>query len=185
MVATGIGRDPLGQALAVPATPAGRGPAGFDPSRVELRLVAVLDSLRVEALAKCALLLSTMAGEGIAIEGHDDSADLYSEVIMALGIEDADDTDIMADEVRMHPAAATIVDRVADWLLSQSDRGADIALGKDKGTTARAAFGGGSLALKRAADAISEAIAMEARQGKDAQQASSPDDSADPQGIVR
>jgi len=43
---------------------------------------------------------------------------------------------------------------IVAFLREQSDIGADKALAKDKGTTGRAAYGGGSFALKRAADAI-------------------------------
>jgi hypothetical protein len=44
--------------------------------------------------------------------------------------------------------------RVVEWLREQSDIGADIGIVSDKGSTRRAAYGGGSLVLKRAADAI-------------------------------
>lgn len=43
---------------------------------------------------------------------------------------------------------------VVAYIRRQSDRGADIGNEKPKGSTARAAFGGGSLALKRVADNI-------------------------------
>jgi hypothetical protein len=44
--------------------------------------------------------------------------------------------------------------RIIAWLRHQSDLGANIGVEAEKGSTRRAAFGGGSLALKRAADAI-------------------------------
>lgn len=43
---------------------------------------------------------------------------------------------------------------IVAWLRQQSDKGADIALEMNKGSTARSAYGGGSFALKRAADEI-------------------------------
>lgn len=43
---------------------------------------------------------------------------------------------------------------IVAYLRRQSDLGANRALEKDKGTTGRAAFGGGSLALKRVAENI-------------------------------
>lgn len=43
---------------------------------------------------------------------------------------------------------------IVSWLRNQSDLGANRGNEADKGTTKRAAFGGGSLALSRAADAI-------------------------------
>jgi len=43
---------------------------------------------------------------------------------------------------------------IVSYIRRQSDRGADIGNEKPKGSTARAAFGGGSLALKRVADNI-------------------------------
>lgn len=63
--------------------------------------------------------------------------------------------DIRADEVRHH-AGQSGDERAAvvAWLRHQSDLGANRANEADKGTTKRAAFGGGSLALHRAADAI-------------------------------
>lgn len=45
---------------------------------------------------------------------------------------------------------------VVAWLQEQSDQGAEIGIAKEKGSTARAAFGGGSYALKRAADEIEQ-----------------------------
>jgi len=45
-------------------------------------------------------------------------------------------------------------EQIVEWLRDMSEVGADLGLLADKGTTKRAAFGGGSLALKRAADAI-------------------------------
>jgi len=56
-----------------------------------------------------------------------------------------------------HPAAPQgeeVVAQIVSWLRHQSDLGANRGNEADKGTTKRAAFGGGSLALKRAADAI-------------------------------
>ncbi|RSU57188.1 hypothetical protein [Sphingobium yanoikuyae] len=46
------------------------------------------------------------------------------------------------------------VGTIVDWLRSQSDEGARIALTMNKGSTARASYGGGSYALKRVADMI-------------------------------
>lgn len=43
---------------------------------------------------------------------------------------------------------------IVAWLRMQDDKGAKIALTHDKGTTARASFGGGAYALLKAADAI-------------------------------
>lgn len=45
-------------------------------------------------------------------------------------------------------------DTIVAWLRAQSDKGADVAIGMNKGSTARASYGAGSLALKLAADAI-------------------------------
>jgi hypothetical protein len=45
---------------------------------------------------------------------------------------------------------------VVAWMREQEARGAEYGLAADKGTTRRAAFGGGSLALKRAADSIED-----------------------------
>lgn len=42
----------------------------------------------------------------------------------------------------------------ATWLDDQSDKGAEIALTMNKGSTARVSYGGGSLAIKRAATAL-------------------------------
>jgi hypothetical protein len=46
------------------------------------------------------------------------------------------------------------MEEVVAWLREQSDKGADSGIAAEKGSTKRAAFGGGSLALWRAADAI-------------------------------
>lgn len=54
---------------------------------------------------------------------------------------------------------------VVAWLRKQSDIGADRGISSEKGSTRRAAYGGGSLALKRAADAIEAGQHM--RSGKD------------------
>lgn len=43
---------------------------------------------------------------------------------------------------------------IVRWLRAQSDKGAEVGIAAGKETTRRAAFGGGSLALHRAADAI-------------------------------
>jgi hypothetical protein len=51
--------------------------------------------------------------------------------------------------------------RIVAWLLEQSDKGADIAIAKDEGSTARSAYGGGSYALKRAADEIERGADLE------------------------
>lgn len=52
------------------------------------------------------------------------------------------------------PIAEAERDAIVAWLRAQSEKGADIALEHEKGTTTRSAFGGGSLALKKAADEI-------------------------------
>ena len=62
----------------------------------------------------------------------------------------------------LHPArhmtddAAGLVERarIVKWLQDQSEKGADYGLASAKGTTRRAAFGEGALALHRAAEAI-------------------------------
>lgn len=51
---------------------------------------------------------------------------------------------------------------IVAWLREQSDKGADIGIEKEKGTTARAAYGGGSFALHRAADEIEQGGHLEA-----------------------
>jgi len=71
----------------------------------EEKMLANLDQRRVVTLAKCGLLLSTMAGEGIDFMDHGSSPDLYAEVLMALGIEDSDDMDIALEIARDHPDA--------------------------------------------------------------------------------
>lgn len=58
---------------------------------------ADLQQRRVTTLAKLGLMLSEM-GKGDAAKDE-----LYAEVLMALGIEDAEDTDIALEEVRDHP----------------------------------------------------------------------------------
>lgn len=64
---------------------------------------ADLQQRRVMTLAKLGLMLSVMAGgEAAEVVGYD-AADLYAEVLMALAIEDADDTDIALEEARDHP----------------------------------------------------------------------------------
>lgn len=61
------------------------------------------DKRRVVALAKLGLMLSVMAGgEAPEVTGFD-AADLYGEVLMSLGIEDADDTDIALQVARDDP----------------------------------------------------------------------------------
>lgn len=56
------------------------------------------------------------------------------------------------------PATPMVDERatIVAWLREQSDKGADIALGKGRGSTARASYGGGSLAISRAADEIEQ-----------------------------
>lgn len=64
---------------------------------------ADLQQRRVTTLAKLGLMLSVMAsGEAAEVVGYD-AADLYAEVLMALAIEDADDTDIALEIARDHP----------------------------------------------------------------------------------
>lgn len=64
---------------------------------------ADLQQRRVTTLAKLGLMLSIMAGgEAAEVVGYD-AADLYAEVLMALAIEDADDTDIALEEALDHP----------------------------------------------------------------------------------
>lgn len=64
---------------------------------------ADLHERRVTTLAKLGLMLSVMAsGEAAEVVGYD-AADLYAEVLMALAIEDADDTDLALEELRDHP----------------------------------------------------------------------------------
>jgi len=77
----------------------------------EEKILADLDQRRVVALAKVGLMLSTMAGEGLAITGHDDAPDIYSEVLMALGIEDSDNPDIALEIARDHPEGCSLIER--------------------------------------------------------------------------
>lgn len=64
---------------------------------------ADLQRRRVTTLANLGLMLSKMAGgEAAEVVGYD-AADLYAEVLMALAIEDADDTDIALEIARDHP----------------------------------------------------------------------------------
>lgn len=64
---------------------------------------ADLQRRRVTTLAKLGLMLSIMAsGEAAEVVGYD-AADLYAEVLMALAIEDAEDTDIALEVAFEHP----------------------------------------------------------------------------------
>lgn len=64
---------------------------------------ADLQQRRVATLAKLGLMLSVMAGgEAAEVVGYD-AAELYADVLMALAIEDAEDTDIALEEARDHP----------------------------------------------------------------------------------
>lgn len=64
---------------------------------------ADLQQRRVTTLAKLGLMLSVMAsGEAAEVVGYD-AAELYAEVLMALAIEDADDTDIALEAARDEP----------------------------------------------------------------------------------
>lgn len=64
---------------------------------------ADLQRRRVVTLATLGLMLSKMAGgEAAEVVGYD-AADLYAEVLMALAIEDAEDTDIALEVARDHP----------------------------------------------------------------------------------
>lgn len=54
----------------------------------------------------------------------------------------------------MRQAAQAEREAIVAWLREQADLGADYGLAAEKGTTRRAAFGGGSLALSRAARSI-------------------------------
>lgn len=84
------------------------------PTRIEADArVTDIDRRRVVTLAKLGLMLSTMASEGMVILGHDDSTDLYNDVLMALAIEDADYPDIALEVARDHPDGHLIIDRVA------------------------------------------------------------------------
>ena len=47
-----------------------------------------------------------------------------------------------------------VVEAILAFIREQADKGAEIGIASEKGTTRRAAFGGGSLALTRIADAI-------------------------------
>lgn len=152
-------------ALAALRAPA---PDAWQPiADVDRKMTLDLDLRRVRVLAQCAALLSTMAGEGMEIDGHLETATLYDEAIMALGIEDADDVESMIEELVEYPEGAVLADRFAaltppsherativQWLRDQSDAGAEKGIEAEKGTMRRAAYGGGSLALLRAADAI-------------------------------
>ncbi len=51
---------------------------------------------------------------------------------------------------------------IVSFLREQEDIGAGLGLQREKGSTARAAYGGGSLALKRVADAIERGEHIEA-----------------------
>lgn len=61
--------------------------------------------------------------------------------------------DMLAAITQQQPARGER-EQIIAWLLEQSDKGAEIGIEKEKGSTARAAFGGGSYALKRAAEEI-------------------------------
>lgn len=66
---------------------------------------ADLQQRRVTTLAKLGLMLSVMAsGDAPEVVGYD-AAEIYAEVLMALAIEDAEDTDIALEIVRDHPEA--------------------------------------------------------------------------------
>lgn len=70
---------------------------------------ADLQRRRVTTLANLGLMLSKMAGgEAAEVVGYD-AADLYAEVLMALAIEDADDTDIALEIARDHPGDDCLV----------------------------------------------------------------------------
>ncbi len=68
------------------------------------------DKRRVVTLAKLGLMLSVMAGgEAPEVTGFD-AADLYGEVLMALGIEDTDDPDIALQVARDDPEGHMLSD---------------------------------------------------------------------------
>lgn len=70
-----------------------------------------LDRRRTVALAKCIGLLTIMGGEGIEISGAPDTASLYSECLMALGIEDEDFPDHYAAAIALDPEGHLISER--------------------------------------------------------------------------
>ena len=88
---------------------------------------ADLQERRVVTLAKLGLMLSIMvSGEAAEVVGYD-AADLYAEVLMALAIEDAEDTDIALEVARDHPSGDCLhripcppvteeAEKVAAWL---------------------------------------------------------------------
>lgn len=49
-----------------------------------------------------------------------------------------------------------LVDAIVAMLREESDKGAELGIAAEKGTTKRAAYGGGSLALHRCADLIAQ-----------------------------
>ncbi len=68
------------------------------------------DKRRVVTLAKLGLMLSVMAGgEAPEVTGFD-AADLYADVLMALGIEDAEDVDIALQVARDDPEGHMLTD---------------------------------------------------------------------------
>lgn len=68
------------------------------------------DKRRVETLAKLGMMLSVMSGgEAPEVTGFD-AGDLYADVLMALGIEDAEDEDIALQVARDEPEGHMLTD---------------------------------------------------------------------------
>lgn len=73
--------------------------SGQRPSGIDRSIVADLDRRRVLVLARLLPMLSLMAGgEAAEVIGYD-AANLYGETMMALGIEDDDNPDTMAEVI--------------------------------------------------------------------------------------
>jgi len=77
---------------------------------VDIRIVRDLDVRRAKTLAQTIHFLDAAAGDGLVCNGID-AADLYSDALMALGIEDSDDIGIATTEVIDNPDSFTIIDR--------------------------------------------------------------------------
>lgn len=71
-----------------------------------------LDQRRVTTLAKCGLLLSKMAGDGLEV-GDIPTTEIYDEVLMALAIEDQECPDIWLDELLRDPSCSLLCERLS------------------------------------------------------------------------
>jgi len=84
-------------------------------------------------------VLAMLAGYEISSADVEQNCSVWARYAIAAAIQ-------LADEARLAERAAIVA-----YLREQSDLGADHGIACDKGTTKRAAFGGGSLALTRVA----------------------------------